>query len=480
MRASSPAPPGRLDDRHWLRSLAVLGGCFLLFALLIPPPEGISPQGWRMAGIFVTVIVGMILEPLPPAAVVLLGLVAVVANGAPMRDALGGFSEPSVWMVVATMITARVMITTGLARRIALLFVRQVGSSSLGVSYAFLLSDVTLATGVPSITARTAGMLLPIARSVSDLFGSSPGPTAHRLGGFLIPAMYQGSAIACAMFLTGQASNILGAGFARALVGYEITWAGWFVAAVVPGAASCLAVPYVVYRLTSPEVRRTPEAATFAREGLTEMGPLRRPEWVALVVFVGMGGLWASSAWHGLDVAFVALLGLSVLLVTGTMAWADVISERPAWDVFIWYGGLLRMGQLLNETGVTERFAVSIGGLFVGLPWIVTLVGVLLVYFYSHYFFASITAHVVAMFPPFVVLLTSVGVPTPLAVYSLLCLANLPAGLTHYGTTPAPILYSLGFVSLRTWWHVGLVVSVVNLAIWLTIGFAWWKLLGFW
>lgn len=77
-------------------------------------------------------------------------------------------------------------------------------------------------------------------------------------------------------------------------------------------------------------------------------------------------------------------------------------------------------------------------------------------------------------------MLVGLGAPPALAVYSLACLANLTAGLTHYGTTTAPIVFSEGYVSLGDWWRVGLVVSVVNLAIWLTIGFAWWKLLRFW
>ena len=76
------------------------------------------------------------------------------------------------------------------------------------------------------------------------------------------------------------------------------------------------------------------------------------------------------------------------------------------------------------------------------------------------------------MFPPFVVLLVGLGVPPQLAVYSLLCLANLPAGLTHYGTTTGPILFGVGYVSFADWWRVGFIVSLANMAIWLTIGFA--------
>ena len=73
------------------------------------------------------------------------------------------------------MLIARSMLDTGLARRIALLFIRAFGKTSLGVSYALLMTDVTLASGVPSITARSAGMLLPVARRIAELFDSRPG-----------------------------------------------------------------------------------------------------------------------------------------------------------------------------------------------------------------------------------------------------------------------------------------------------------------
>ena len=460
--------------------LAALGCLFAAIAYLIPHPAGVTPQGWRQMAILVCVIVGMILEPLPASALVLFGLTATVANGTPMREALGGFAEPSVWLVIVAMFIARALLESGLARRIALLFIRAFGQSSLGLSYAVQMTDVTLASGVPSITARSAGMVLPVPVSIAELMGSRPGPTASRLGTFLIAAMYQSSAVACAMFLTGQASNVLGANLALKLVNIEVTWSGWFAAAIVPGLVSCVVVPWVVYRALRPEITRTPEAAAFAARELTNMGRLSRAERVTLGVFVGIGLLWMTSAWHGLDVTFVAFLGLGILLVAGTLRWEQCIAERSAWDVFVWYGGLLRMGELLNSTGTTKVFAEKVGSLFVGVPWLAVLLAILIIYFYAHYLFASITTHVLAMFPPFVVLLVGIGVPPRLAVFSLLCLANLAAGLTHYGTTTGPILFSLGYVSLRDWWRVGFLVSLVNLAIWLSVAFGWWKLLGFW
>ena len=462
------------------RGLAALAVLYLVLAYLVPAPATITPQGWRQTAIFITVIAGMVTEPLPASALVLMGLTGMAANGIPMREVLGGFAQPSVWLVIIAMLIAKVMLDCGLARRIALLFVRAVGRTSLGVAYALQMTDVSLAAGVPSITARSAGMVLPIARSIAELFDSHPGPTGKRLGTFLIAAMYQGSAVACAMFLTGQASNLLGADLAMTLANIQVTWASWFVAAIVPGLLSCAVVPWISYRILKPEITNTPEAPLFAASELKKMGPLSRDEWTTLFVFISVGVTWITSAWHGLDVTFVAMVGIGVLLASGTLTWQAVAGERSAWDVFVWYGGMLRMGELLNNTGSTRVLAEHVAGLFVGIPWAVVLVAILIIYFYAHYFFASITAHMLAMFPPFVAVLIGIGVPPQMAVYSLLCTANLTAGLTHYGTTTGPILFGTGYVTRREWWKVGFFTSVANIVIWLIAGAAWWKWLGFW
>lgn len=463
------------------RGLAALVVLYLFLAHVVPVPAGITPQGWRQTAIFICVIAGMVTEPLHASALVLIGLTAMAANGTPMREVLGGFAEPSVWLVLIAMLIAKMMLDSGLARRIALLFVRAVGRTSLGVSYALQMTDVTLASGVPSITARSAGMVLPIGRSIAELFGSLPNdPSRTRLGAFLVAAMYQGSAVACSMFITGQASNLLGASLALKLANVEVTAPSWFAAAIVPGLLSCLVVPVITYWALRPEVTHTPEAPGFARRELHKMGSLSRDEWITLTVFVSVGLLWLTTIFHGIDVTLVALGGLAVLLVTGTMTWQTAAGERSAWDVFIWYGGMLRMGELLNNTGTTRLFAENVAAMFVGIPWQVVLVAILIIFFYAHYFFASITAHMLAMFPPFVAVLIGIGVPAPLAVYSLLCLANLTAGLTHYGTTTGPILFGVGYVTRGEWWRVGFYVSIANMIIWLTAGFAWWKFLGFW
>ena len=413
-------------------------------------------------------------------ALVLLAItLAPLLAGMKLADALSGYADPTVWLVQAAFFISRALIDTGLARRIALGFVRMFGTSTLGVTYALSMSDMVLASIIPSNGARSGGVILPITRSIAELYGSTPGPTARRMGAFLMVSVYQCICVTAAMFYTGQASNPLAAQMAGTF-GYKVTWAGWLAAGIVPGLVSLALVPWVVMKLYPPEVTRTPEAAEFARGELVKMGRMSGDEKILLVVFMGVCGAWVSSSWTGIDITVAALCGAISLLLTGVLQWSQVIGERAAWDIFIWYGGLLRLGKALNEQHVTEIFAKSVGAQFAALDWLPLMLVALLIFYYSHYFFASITAHLLAMYAPFLALLAAKGAPLGFVVFSFACFANLSAGLTNYGTTPSPMFFSQGYVALKDWWRVGFVVSLVHLTVWGTIGFGWWKLLGLW
>jgi DASS family divalent anion:Na+ symporter len=454
---------------------------YVVIAHVLPRPSSLEPAGWRVTAVFAATMVGMMLRPLPGAALVIIGLTAMVGIAeVPMSRALAGFAAPPVWLVLLAMLLARVLQDTGAARRIALGFVRLFGRRSLGLSYSLVATDVTLAVGIPTISARSAGIILPVARSIAELYGSTPGRTSSLLGKFLMAGLYQGSVVACAMYLTGQASNVLAAKLAADVSGITVTWSSWFLAGVVPGLLSCLIVPYLVFRLLPPEIRDTPGASEYARSEIERMGPMRGREALALTIFVSIAAIWMTSGWHRVDVTLVAFLAISLFLLTRLLTWQQVVGESAAWDILVWYGGLFTMGEILNETGVTTAFAGAVRGFTSGIEWYWLLPVTLLIYFYAHYGFASITTHLLAMFPPFLAMLIAAGTPPGLAVYSLACLANLTAGLTHYGTTTAPIVFAQGYLEVSEWWRVGLLVSLANLAIWTTVGFAWWKLVGFW
>jgi DASS family divalent anion:Na+ symporter len=469
----------RVVGPRFLRWAAVAGVGLAIAAF--PRPDGIPADSWKLLAIFIATVVGLMVQPLPGGAMVLLGVGATVILGVqPITEALSGYGDPIVWLVLAAFFMSRGMIKTGLGRRIAFVFIRTLGKRSLGLGYALALTEFVLSSFIPSNAARSGGIIFPIAKSLAAAYDSQPGPTAGRLGTFLMTLLYQSCVVNCAIFLTGQASNALIASFAMKTASFELSYGRWLAGAIVPGLLALFVMGLLVYRLSPPEVTHTPRATEFARAELERMGPMSRLEKRMLLTFALVAVLWMTTTLHDIHYATVALLGICVLLLSGVIDWEDVKSERGAWDVFIWYGGLVQLAGALADTGLAERFAGAVAGFTGGWPWWGALLVLLLIYFYAHYGFASITAHATAMYVPFLAVMLAAGAPAGIAVLSLAYGSNLMAGLTHYGTTPGPIYFGAGYVSQATWWRIGLVGSIANLLIWMTIGVAWWKVLGLW
>jgi len=485
-----PSPPDpltqdqELTDKISSRSRLLRWGIVLAVAvgiLVVPPPTGITPQSWRLLAIFAATITGSIVRPVPGGAMVLLGVTALsVFRVMSIEESLVGYADPVVWLVLAAFFISRGMIKTGLGRRIAFLFIKAIGHYSLGLAYALISTEAVLGAAIPSTGARSGGIIFPITKSLAEAYESRPGASARRLGAYLMTTVAQGNIIVCAMWLTGQASNPIIAKLAKEATGLEITYARWITAAILPAIVSLVFVPLLIYKIYPPEIRHTPAASEFASDQLRKLGKMKWSEWVMLLVFALIATLWMTPKLTGLHYATVALIGICVLLLSGILSWEDLITEREAWSVFIWYGGLLRMAEALGQTGITKRFAESAAGLTLGWSWWVALGVLLLIYFYAHYSFASITAHATAMYTPFLLVILAAGTPPWLAILSLAYFSNLGASVTHYGTTASPIYFGAGYVSQKTWWLVGLAVSLLTITIWTVVGFAWWKILRLW
>ena len=448
---------------------------------LVPAPAGVQPRAWQLLAIFVATMVGIVLRPLPMGAVALIAVaVAVLSGTLTITEATAGFGNTVVWLVVAAFFIATAFIKTGLGTRIAYHFMRVLGQSSLGLAYGLVATDLVLAPAIPSNTARAGGVVYPILRSLCvSLDSAAEHGTERRIAAFLTVTAYQGVVVTSAMFLTAMAANPLVAELA-AQQGVEISWALWAAAASVPGLLSLLLVPLLIYRVYPPQITRTPAAPEIARQRLAEMGAMTRDERILLVVFVLLLSLWIAGGALGVSATTTALAGVAAMLATGVLAWEDILRERSGWDTLIWFAVLVMLASQLGELGLLAWFTDRVSGVLAVGHWIPSFLGLSLIYFYVHYFFASNTAHVSAMYAPFLALALAVGTPPLLAALLLGFFSNLFASLTHYGTAAAPILFGSGNVDIGTWWRLGLLISAVNIAIWVGVGSLWWRLLGLW
>ncbi len=446
-----------------------------------PRPEGLTPAAWHLLAIFVATIAGFIIKPIPIGAVAFAGVTLSALSGAlKPSEALAGYSNTTIWLIVSAFLFSRAFIKTGLGRRIAYQIVKAIGHKTLGLSYAIILSDLVLAPATPSTTARSGGVIFPIVRSLCEVFNSQPGPTARRIGSFLMFSEYQGNGITSTMFMTASSANVLFAALALSTFNLRIEWVTWTLGALVPGIISILVLPYFLYKVYPPEIKNTPEAHQLAKSELEKLGPMKTAEKMLIGIFVLMLSLWTTHQYNHIEPTIVAMAGVIVMILANIITWKDMVEEDSAWDTLIWMGSLVALADGLNKLGFIAWFAKIVGASIAGFTWPVALAILALSYFYIHYAFASMSAHVTALLPAFGAVGLATGAPPMLVMIVLAYFTHLSQSLTHYATGPSPIYFGAGYVDQGTWWKLGFYISLINIVIWAGIGSIWWKVIGLW
>lgn len=476
-------------------AISVIIGLIIWF--VIPVPTGVSPEAWHLLALFVATIAAIIGKVLPigAIAVIAITLVAVtgVTNDSPkgaIQDALSSFSSPLIWLIGIAVMISRGLIKTGLGSRIAYYFISVFGKKTLGIAYSLAAAELMIAPITPSNTARGGGIIHPIMKSIAHSFHSTPEEgTQNKIGRYLAMVNFHANPITSGMFITATAPNPLVVDLVNKATGSELqlSWTTWAIAMFVPGLLCLLLMPLVIYLIYPPEIKETPDAKGFAQENLKQLGRVATHEKIMLGVFALMLILWANipamifGEGLAVDATTTALLGLSLLILTGVLTWQDVLKEKSAWDTIVWFSALIMMASFLNKLGLVDWFSTNIESAIglTGFGWVGAVVILSLVYLYIHYFFASTTAHITAMFAAFYAVGLSLGAPPMLYALILAAVGNIMMGITHYATGTAPVIFNSGYTTLGEWWKIGAVMSVVNTVVWIGAGLVWWKLLGY-
>jgi citrate:succinate antiporter/L-tartrate/succinate antiporter len=476
------------------RTLAPLAVWLAIY--LIPVPAGLNVDQWHYFAVFAAVIVGLILESMPVGAVGLIGLTVAGVGGyvehdpnKSLRWMLSGFSESTVWLIVGAFVFSIGYRKSGLGRRLALLLVRALGRHTIGLGYAVAFSDLLLAPATPSNTARSGGTIYPIVSNIPRIYGSEPGPTAGKIGTFVMWTAFATTAVTSSLFLTALAPNAAALSIAKKLVNVDIGWSQWFIGFAPLGLLLLLLVPLLSYVICRPEIKQSPEIVTWSRVELATMGPPSRQEWImAALVLVAMffwicGSnpnislpLLGSNFINATTVVFVVI---SLMLVTGVITFEDIVAEKGAWEVFFYFTSLLTLSSGLNEIGFIKWVAEGFARPLAGLSPLAGMILLVSFFFWVHYFFSSITSHAAAVLP--VVLAVGSSIPglsvptlTLLCVYSL----GLMGVISPYATGPAPMYYGSGYIGKGDFWRFGLIFGVIYFVGLLLIVLPWLQAIG--
>lgn len=331
---------------------------------------------------------------------------------------------------------------------------------TLGIAYSIAFCETILAPVTPSNTARAGAIINPIVQAIARSFKSTPEDgTQNKIGTYLSLVNYQANPISSAMFITATAPNPLVVDLIAQATNLEVhlTWGQWALGMFLPGIAAMLLMPLVLYFLSPPEIKSTPNASTFAKDKLKELGKMKNSEKIMLSVFVLLLLLWAGTFGLlfgiSLDATSVALLGLSLVLISGVLTFGEVLAEKAAWNTLVWFSALVMMATLLGKLGVTQFLAEALGE------------------------FAS--AMGLGEISIMIFLSLALGAPPLLYAFIMIASGNVMMALTHYATGTAPVIFGTGYVTLKKWWSIGFVISIVDIVVMIAVGLFWWKILGF-
>jgi anion transporter len=482
--APIPAPAPVAPPFKWGANMKDLGICVAISLVIwfTPPPAGVSIKAWHLLSVFVGTIVGVITTPLPLGAVAMLGLgAAMLTKVLTFAEAFSAFSTEIPWLIAVAYFLAGGFIKSGLGNRIAYAIVSAFGKTTLGLTYSLVAAEALLSPAIPSVAARAGGIFFPLCKALCLACGSDPEKgTAKKMGAYVMFTCFQTSCISSAMFITAMAANPLAVNLASS-VGVSISWGTWALAGIVPGIIALACTPLILYVLYPPEVKDTPDAPAIAMKELDKLGPMSLNEKITAGAFAITVALWIFGGGYGINAVASAIVGLTILLLSNVITWKECLANSAAWDTLTWFAALIAMAAYLNKFGFIPWLSASvvnvIGGM--GLSWQAAFGLITLIYFYSHYFFASGAAHIGAMYTAFLAVATACGTPAMLAACMLAQLSNLMGCLTTYGIGSAPPYFGAGYVPQGDWLKYGFIMSVFYLSVWLFIGGGWWwKVIG--
>ncbi len=447
----------------------------LAFAAVVaaPPPAGMPPAAWHVAGTGAWMAIWWITEAIPIPATALLPLVLFPLLGvAPIEQAAAPYANPVIFLFMGGFIIAASLRRTGLHRRIALVIVRAVGTGPTRVVGGFMAATAFLSMWVSNTA--TAVMMLPIALSILALSGGEgDGADADFPVALLLGIAYAAN-IGGLGTIIGTPPNALLVGFMDEAYGVRIGFVQWMLVGV-PLVLVALPLAWLLLtRVLHPvgAARLVGGREVIARE-LMALGPPSRAEWMAGGITALTAASWVlrpflEDAVPGLSDAGIAIAGALLLFVASLegrgaaplLTWDD--AERLPWGVLVLFGGGLSLASAIERTGL----AAWIGGAMAAVgAWPIALIVVsvtTLVIFLTE--LTSNTATAAGFLPVVAALAVGIGVD-PLLLGVPTALAASCAFMMPVATPPNAIVYGSGRLTIPQMARAGLALNLILVAL---------------
>ena len=463
--------------KHSLTSPRKLIGYFFSIALPLAlwfAPIPLAATAKHAMAISSFMIVAWITEVFPHALTGMIGCYLFwILNVVKFESAFSGFADQTPWFLMGAVLIGAMATKSGLARRLAYLVMRRVGTSYSRLLLGLILTSFMLTFLVPSGIACVI-IMASVALGLMEVFGMGRGSNIGR--GIFITLTYT-SGMFDKIVMSGVAS-ILGRGLIQKATGIEIYWSRWLLA-FFPVA---IVVIFFLWRLVVwlyPPEKQTLEGGKAYLEGeLAKMGPWTGVEKRALCLLLIAIAFWATDLLHHISPAIIGIgAGLfAALPVFGILNEEDL--KRVNYLPVFFTAAAVSMGIVLTETKALQAMTTV---MFAWMrPLMTSTVSIAVVPYWTafvyHIFLASELSMLATSIPPLMNFAKSSGLPI------------LPVGLVWAFAAGGKIFvyqsgvmvagYSFGYFDARDLFRVGLCLTIVESLVLLILVPLYWPLIG--
>jgi sodium-dependent dicarboxylate transporter 2/3/5 len=445
-----------------------LGPALALGLQLLPPPEGLSPEAWRVISLAALMVVWWVTEAIPIAATALLPLAALPLMGAAsLKDAAAPYADPIIFLFIGGFMLAACVERWRLHERIALSIASRAGGRPVAMVAGFMLAAALISMWI-SNTATTL-MLAPIALGAARALAPDGKPDLA-VGGALMLGVAHAATIAGIATPVGSPTNLIAIAFLDR-AGEPIAFGEWMTRSVP---IMLIMLPIAWALLCLPLLGRGAARASAAHEvvlgALRKLGPVSQPELRVGAVFACVALAWMFrlqltelpflAAVTDTGIAVVGALTL-FLIPSGRAPQEKLIdwptAERIPWGIAVLFGGGLSLAAAMESTGVAQWIGAAIAGLdgltAFGMAALLVVATILISEL------ASNVATLTSMLPVVAAVATVTGTPLSALAFPVALAASF-AFMLPVATAPNAIAYSSGLISLKRMLAVGLGLNV--------------------
>jgi solute carrier family 13 (sodium-dependent dicarboxylate transporter), member 2/3/5 len=314
-----------------------------ILVMLVPLP-GLSYPGHAAIALLIFAIIMWASEAqhLAVTSIILLFLQPLLGIES-FSNAVIGFANPIIFLMIGGFILAVAIGKSGLAKRFTYWMLSKVGTSPSMSIFAAVFSTGLLSAWIENVVAFA--MLLPIIKTIVPLFGiEEPEKGNSNFAKAMVLGASYGSLAGGFGTEIGTAPNLMAAAYTH------LPFVNW----MIFGFPLAIFMLFVTWKLLGWIFPPETDGIVGGKETLTNamsvMGSITRTEKITAAILFFTIGLWVTTGITGIDSYSVALIGAALYFITGVIDWKDA-QEGVDWGLIIFFGGALSLGAALLNTG---------------------------------------------------------------------------------------------------------------------------------